>query len=190
MELSEEGFKEYFNVEYCAHLRFPSLAAFRQALRDCPWILNRSSLGEENRMQAEQYQQELLDGTVAEVLIRWVDDDVGHGLFAEKDLPANTFIGEFTGLVRRLYRLNQDHNAYCFHYPTRFFSWHYTVIDGQTLGNETRFINHSDTPNLMPLALCERNLLHIVFVTTSLIKAGTQLTYDYGKDFWRYRTYS
>lgn len=185
--LNHAQFKLYFHVKYCAHLFFPDYLFLQQIMKDCPWILRKSFLGEENRLQGLQYKKELSKGAIADVAIQWIDATLGYGLFALQDMPANTYIGEFTGLVRRLSRRNPDHNEYCFHYPTRFWSWNYTVVDALAHGNETRFINHSDTPNLQPICLYERNMLHIVFITKELIQAGNQLTYDYGKDFWRYR---
>lgn len=185
--LSHAQFKAFFQMKYCSHLYFPDYLFFQKVLKDCPWILRKSFLGEENRLLGQKYQNEVSKGFIADVAIKWIDETLGYGLFANCDFPENTFIGEFTGCVRRLYRQHPDQNEYCFHYPTRFWSWNYTVIDALKYGNETRFINHSDTPNLHPLCLCERNLLHIAFVTKRPIQAGTQLTYDYGKDFWKQR---
>lgn len=185
--LSPAQFKAFFNVNYRAYLYFPDYLFFQEILKDCPWILRKSFLGEENRNFARLYKNEILQGTLANVIIQWIDETLGYGLFAAEDLPANTYIGEFTGLVRRLSRRHSNQNAYCFHYPTRFWSWNYTIVDALMHGNETRFINHSDTPNLHPLCLCERNLLHLVFITNRPIHAGEQLTYDYGKDFWQHR---
>jgi uncharacterized protein len=187
VKLSEAEFKAYFNVDYASHLKFSDYASFQNTLRNCPWILRSSFLGEDNRQQAYQYRNELSKGLAADVSIRWIDDELGHGLFANKNLHSGAYVGEFTGLVRRLFRRHPNTNEYCFHYPTRWWSWQYTVIDSLLEGNETRFINHSDTPNLQPLCACERSLLHIIFVTKEPIEAGTQLTYDYGKDFWKDR---
>ena len=185
--LSPAQFKHFFHVTYCKHLFFPDYLLLQNVWKECPWILRKSFLGEENRQQGIQYKNELSQGLVANVAIQWINADLGYGLFALQDMPANTYIGEFTGFVRRLSRQHRDQNVYCFHYPTRFWSWNYTVIDALMYGNETRFINHSDIPNLQPLCICERNFLHIIFITKELVPAGSQLTYDYGKDFWKKR---
>lgn len=185
--LSRAQFKHFFHVKYCDHLFFPDYLFLQKVLKDCPWIIRKSFLGEENRLQGLQYQNELSQGTIEKVAIQWIDAELGYGLFALQDLPENTYIGEFTGLVRRLSRRNPNQNVYCFHYPTRFWSWNYTVVDALMYGNETRFINHSDTPNLHPFCVWERNFLHIIFLTKEPIQAGTQLTYNYGKDFWKHR---
>lgn len=187
VNLTPDYFNTYFQVKYRSHLNFRNYKFFKETLNNCPWTLHTSFLGEENRAMAKKFYDELSSGLIQNATIRWIDSEMGYGLFARKDLPEGTFIGEFTGIVRQLYRSNPDQNEYCFHYPTKFWSWNYTIIDALHEGNETRFINHSDTPNLNPICLCEKKLLHIVFVTNSFVKAGTQLTYNYGKDFWKHR---
>ncbi len=187
VNFTPEIFTNHFHVKYRNHLNFQNYDFFKEMRSNCPWTLHTSYLGEENRALAEKFQDELASGAIHNATIRWIDKELGYGLFARRDLPHGTFIGEFTGVVRRLYRFNRNQNEYCFHYPTKFWSWNYTIIDALNEGNETRFINHSDTPNLNPICLCERKLLHIVFITNTFVKAGTQLTYNYGKDFWKNR---
>lgn len=185
---THQQFKDYFDVEYISYLHFPTPKFRAEAIKRCP-ILLRSSLGDDNRELGTRFEDELDGGYVAPVCIQWINDDIGHGVFAKQFLPKGSFVGEFTGCVRRLYRLSSDHNAYCFHFPTRFFSWKYTVIDASKMGNETRFINHSDSPNLQPLCLIdEESLLHICFVTAKDVKRNEELTYNYGADFWRNRS--
>lgn len=185
--LSETEFMSFFGVKYRRHLTFADYAFFQQVLKNCPWTLQSSVLGADNRALSLQYQLELASGAVADVTIQWIDDILGYGLFANQDFPTGTYIGEFTGRLRRLYRARSDANSYCFHYPTRFWSWNYMTVDALLEGNETRFINHNDTPNLEPLCASDRGLNHIIFVTSKLVQAGEQLTYNYGKDFWRNR---
>ena len=124
---------------------------------------------------------------VANVSIRWIDDDVGYGVFAEEDFEAGTYIGEYTGQVRTLNRWRPDSNAYCLQYPTRLFSWKYFIIDAFKEGNETRFINHNDVPNLQLSCAVDRGLSHLIFFTNRKVKKGEELTFDYGPDFWRHR---
>lgn len=126
---SEHEFYNYFNVIYRPYLRFENYNFLQKTLKRCPWLLSKSSFGQENRCQAKYFEKQLKEGFVADVFIAWIDDHIGHGLFAGQDLPSGLFVAEFTGLVRRLYRLNPNQNAYCFHYPTRFASLQYTVID-------------------------------------------------------------
>jgi SET domain-containing protein len=57
-------------------------------------------------------------------------------------------------------------------------------VDALQEGNVTRFINHSNVPNLEPRCFVERGLLHQVFMARQKISKGTQLTFDYGNDYW------
>lgn len=183
---SPDEFEKAFNVKYLSHLHFSSYRELIKAIRNCPFLL-RTKVGEENRALALAYQRELFEGSVVDVTVRWIDPNFGYGLFSNQELAPGVFIGEYTGLVRRLSRWKPDHNAYCFHYPTRFWSWNYRVVDALHEGNEMRFINHSQHPNLIPKCLVDRGVLHLAFFTSRQIARGEQLTFNYGPDFWRHR---
>lgn len=175
--LTHDQFESFFHVKYCAHLLFSNYLFFQQVLRECPWSI-RNFLKRENKLQI-QHQKEISKGFVAETAIRWIDSDLEYGLFALQDMPMNSYIGEYTGLVRRLLPPNPDKNNYCLQYPNLFL----TVIDALSHGNETRFINHSDTPNLQIVCIGEKKLPHFILIAKEPIQVGTQLTFDYGKKF-------
>jgi hypothetical protein len=185
--LTAQQFADKFSVSYSPYPRFASYDLIRKAIANCPWILSRTFLGRENRSLADQYRWELYTSYRADISIRWINDQLGYGIFANRDLVEGAYVIEFTGDVRQLFRRKPDQNEYCFHYPTRFWTWNYFAIDALDIGNEARFINHSDNPNLQPYCICDRRLLRIVFFTKTAVKAEQQLTYDYGQDFWRHR---
>jgi len=184
-EYNSDEFREFFKITYTKHLRFENYTSLKKVIYNCPWILKTSTLGEENRTLAELYQWEIAVGYSAESIIKWIDPAYGYGLFTSRELKEGAFIGEYTGVVRQLHRLHADHNIYCLHYPTRLWSWNYFIIDAQEIGNTMRFVNHSNTPNLKPVCICDRGLLHLAFIANQTITAGTELTFDYGKDFWK-----
>ncbi len=186
-KIAPSEFPHFFEVEYYSHLQFESVSQLNQKLREAPWMIAYTPVGRPLRVDGEKYRLELNTGYVADSVIKWIDEDIGYGLYAGIDFFPGTYIGEYVGKVREIQRLNKDLNSYCFHYPTRFFSWNYTVIDSIEQGNETRFINHSDTPNLQPRWLLDRGLMHLVFFSNTFIPKGTQLTFNYGRDFWRNR---
>lgn len=185
--LSTQQYDDLFKVRYSPFLRFNDYASLKKVVGNCPWTIAHSFLGKENRELAQTFLMQLLMAHRTPISIRWINIVLGYGLFSDIDLEAGKFVIEFTGLVRQLSRRNRDQNAYCFHYPTRFWSWNYYAIDAQEIGNEARFINHSDHPNLQPVCVCHRRLLHTIFITKRAIKADEQLTYDYGQDFWQKR---
>lgn len=120
--------------------------------------------------------------------IRWVDETLGYGLFNEEHLSAGDFIGEYLGEMRLINKSDPNLNGYCVHYPTKWFSREYTVIDAKDYGNDLRFVNHSDVPNLEARWGYDRNLLHLYFFAKKDIPAHSELTIDYGPDYWQFRT--
>lgn len=181
---SKTQFRNLFNVSYRSHLHFSNYNSLQEVISNCPLILKYGPWGEENRQLGVRYKNEISQGFVADVAIQWVNSEIGYGLFADTDLTPGAYVGEYTGLVRRLYRLHPNQNAYCFHYPTAFWSWKYYVIDSLFEGNQLRFINHSNLPNLQPACLVDRGLLHLILVTKRAISHGEELTFDYGPDYW------
>lgn len=181
---SLELMQKVFGFKYLPHLKFSNYASLKSVIRNCPLIL-RTCAGGEARELAVKYADKLNQGYVANTIVKWINGSIGYGLFAAEDLPYGSYIGEYTGLVRRLFRSKPDQNPYCFQYPTRFWSLEYYVIDALWQGNETRFVNHSAQPTLEPACLMQNRLLHTVFFTNQAVKAGEELTFNYGPDFWR-----
>ena len=187
LSLSLEDFEKAFEIRYRPFLTFSSYSSLKEVVNQCPYILRSHSLANDNYEETKIYQKELDEGKTAPIAIRWIDPVLGYGAFATEKISEGRFVGEYTGIVRRLFRRHTDSNAYCFHYPTKFWSFKYFTIDSMLEGNLTRFINHSSSPNLKPVCLIDKRLLHLVFVSNREIKAGEQLTFDYGEDYWQKR---
>lgn len=185
--MGKKEFEAFFHLHYLSSLKFSSYAFLKKVIRNCPYLLKNKFTGESNIELGHTYRSRVAAGYVADISIRWIDPVYGYGIFAETPLTKGTYIGEYTGLVRQLHRLKPDHNAYCFHYPTRLWSLTYLMVDALTEGNELRFANHSDDPSMEPACLVDRDLLHLVFFTKKEVQAGEQLTFDYGKDYWQKR---
>src|SRR5689334_2331464 len=50
------------------------------------------------------YRKEILCGAPIDATVRWIDPDVGYGLFLNASLPPMALVGEYVGLVKkRLY---------------------------------------------------------------------------------------
>lgn len=185
---SVEEFQKIFQVNYAPALQFQPPALCKKAMKNIPWLLKYTPFGLEHRELGSTYHEQLTTGQVANVAIEWIDDVMGYGLFAGEDLPPYTYIGEYTGVVRQVTRSAPDLNGYCIHYPTKFFSYNYLLIDAQTAGNETRFVNHSDDPNLKPMCVIDEGMQHIVLFTMKSVACGEQLTFHYGSDYWKRRS--
>mmetsp|Transcript_7227 Transcript_7227/g.15774 ORF Transcript_7227/g.15774 Transcript_7227/m.15774 type:complete len:498 (-) Transcript_7227:507-2000(-) len=121
------------------------------------------------------------------------------GLFATCDIPAGTYIGDYTGLVIRHKEKNESK------YITEFDVTHANRavtqldIDAQKYGNETRMINHyfglaglADEPNVY-FSPCvssrehPRNGIaqqHVEVYSSKLIRKGEELLLSYGNQYW------
>jgi hypothetical protein len=125
---------------------------------------------------------------IPQVSVRWVSDLVGYGLFAEEEIAARSYVGEYTGIVRRNNRRYfEPLNNYCYEYPVEDEIGRSFVIDA-TQGNLTRFINHSSSPNLKPIHVFYEGYYHLIFIALRLIQKGEQLSYDYGESYWYLRS--
>jgi uncharacterized protein len=104
----------------------------------------------------------------------------GKGLFAAQNIKKGTRIIQYIGqkiskeeTAERLYQGNQ----YIFTFNDRY------DIDGKTLKNKARYINHSCDPNCEVL-LTQRT---IWIVAKRDIQAGEELSYNYGFTAKQYR---
>lgn len=181
---SLEEVSQAFGIRYYPSLAFQSYAALEEAIAQCPYLLRCSWLIKENHEWANAYREELSSGMTRRICIKWINDILGYGAFLEEDVSPGMFIAEYTGLVRRLYADQPDHNAYCFAYPTRLWCRKNFIIDALRQGNVTRFFNHSEKPSLETLCAVDRGLLHQVFIAEKHLKSGTELTFNYGEDYW------
>ena len=104
----------------------------------------------------------------------------GQGLFAAQDITKGTRIIAYTGekitrkeSARRL----EAGNAYIFHLSYRY------ALDGETLANTARYINHSCDPN------CDVEKMHDTLWIVALrdIQEDEELSYNYGYTLEHYK---
>lgn len=118
--------------------------------------------------------------------IRYIDSDLGYGIFAAKPIHALSLVGEYTGKVMLRRKRERSPNDYIFDYSAGHSNTRF-VIDASHQGNLTRFINHSNNPNLLSRWVVRDGICHIIFFAKKKIAAHEQITYDYGDYFWRRR---
>lgn len=133
------------------------------------------------------YQKYLEKGFVADLRLQYISDEIGYGIFANKDIKEGQYVGEYVGEIKRYLPLRYRRNDYIGELrvsdevPLKF------IIDAERKGNLTRFINHSDNPNLQSLTVIANGMMHAVFVAGKAIQKDIQLTYNYGEAYWRKR---
>ena len=139
---------------------------------------------------ALRYSREILHETFATATIRKLGDTLGRGLFAESPLQPGDFIGEYAGLINYASRcrpVRDDRGGfatdYAWTYPEKR-GWRALEVNGRDWGNESRFVNHSFTPNCRMEHTLVEGLWVLFFVADRVIAAGEQLTVDYGEEYW------
>lgn len=98
----------------------------------------------------------------------------GRGLFALEPIPKGACIAEYVGRVITEEEWLNSRSRYLFKVTEK------KTIDGWNKENLARFINHSCRPN------CEIEISkgRVFVVARRAIKAGEELAYDYGKEYF------
>ena len=99
---------------------------------------------------------------------------VGLGLFARAPLRRGTFVVEYTGELLPSEEAYRRGGRYLFEVNSRW------IVDGSGRENISRYINHSCRPNCEPRTRGMRILIYAL----RDIRAGEELTYDYGKEYF------
>jgi len=186
-EYKVDEFRRVTEVEYLPHLEFQDEKTFRRIRKQCTHASKNGYIDSKRKWLGALYAKQIRCHYVADVSIRWIDETLKYGLFAEEDISAWDFIGEYTGLVRRHYPILGKMNDYCFLYPTSRYFFGKHLIDGEDGGNEIRYANHSDDPNSEVTGIFSDDLFHMILRAIKDIPPHTQITYDYGARYWKSR---
>jgi SET domain-containing protein len=100
--------------------------------------------------------------------------EIGLGLFAKADIPKGTRIIQYTGERIRKDDVEKHKGRYLF---TLNHKW---TIDGKSRTNLARYANHSCRPNAETFTTIKA----IWIIAKRKIKAGEEITYNYGKDYF------
>jgi len=181
---STEEFEHIIQIKFLPNLTFATDKVLKKVQKLCATAEKYEEFDKKQKWLGVLFNPEIEQGSEVDALIQWIDSKFGYGVFAINDLPPFTFIGEYTGEVRKRKWADKKNN-YCFDYSvgekTPF------LIDAEKSGNITRFINHSRSPNLEPISVISGDRTHVILLTKQWIKKGEQLTYNYGPDYWKHR---
>lgn len=98
----------------------------------------------------------------------------GLGLFTKAPIKKGSFIVEYVGPLLTDAQVQKKGGKYLFALGKRW------TIDGTSRKNIARYINHSCLPNCEPIQYAQR----IKIKAKRNIKAGEELFYDYGKEYF------
>ena len=98
----------------------------------------------------------------------------GLGLFTLEDIKKGSYILDYTGELITQEEADRRGGRYLFEINSKW------TIDGKGRENKARYINHSCDPN------CETDIVgrRVKISAIKNIKAGEELTYDYGEEYF------
>ncbi len=166
---------EPLNVRYLDHLEY--------AVAESD-LGNADEKNPNPRFNPKNYVDQINKKYSAPVYIAFINDQVGHGVFAQQNIKKGHMIGEYTGIVKHVNFSNKKEDydyAWGFPPPAKF------VIDSTHAGNFTRFINHCNNHNVDMVYVPINNRWHLIYVANQDIKKDDQLLANYGKPYWRGR---
>lgn len=164
---------------------FESTEIFDLVLERTAKLKERDEIPGEKIWMGIYFNKEVQKGHPPKLTLKHINDQLGFGIFAAQRIPACTFIGEYTGVIKERKKKVLKDNYYCVQYNSWDNGRKKYVIDAGEAGNFTRFINHSGKPNLGLQSIYWRGLPRMVLVSMQEIAEGTQLTFDYGNLFWK-----
>ena len=101
----------------------------------------------------------------------------GLGLFTTRPFNKGDLIIEYTGEKITTETADERGGQYLFELNDKY------TVDGRGRENKARYINHSCRPNCYPEI--DEKEQHIFIYAKRNIKSGEELTYNYGKEFWK-----
>ncbi|MEL7431134.1 MAG: SET domain-containing protein-lysine N-methyltransferase [Chlamydiota bacterium] len=182
---TKEEYKKRLGVTYTFFLEFASEATCKQVKKQVHRALIAGHISREQKWLGAFFHQEIVEQRLPPLSIHWIEH-LEFGVFAEEGLLQNTFVGEYTGSLRKKSRKNDEKNGYGFEYVIGDRETNYT-IDAKDYGNHTRFINHAQEGNCVSKLIFHEGIMRVILVTARDIQKGEQLTYDYGAEYWENR---
>jgi uncharacterized protein len=184
---SPKEFESVFSISYLPSVRCIDGKTEGKIEKRCAKALKKEWITPRQKWLGQYYAQAIRGEVHLDLTIAWIDAKIGYGVWTNRDIPAHSYIGEYTGILRKRLFLGRWKNRYCFDYNIGEGRKSSYVIDAQNGANYTRFINHSFEPNIEPVSVYCDGILHVIIYAPKAIAAGTQLCYDYGEDYWKKR---
>jgi len=118
------------------------------------------------------------------VEIRYINKDVGYGVFAKENIPPYSILNHYAGLLRPDKTISENNDSTFMFSDFTSFS-----IDAQNVGNWCRFMNHAPEKDPCTNVIAWEHYSkwgpRIIFTASNRgIKKGEQLLYSYGDSYW------
>lgn len=183
----KEKIEKKFGITYVEHITYADWKVEGDIKKLCKEADKKGMISPLARWLGKLHAHEMAEKAIPDIGIKFVSKEKGYGLFTNTFIKKWSYVGQYAGLVRRRALFFPKLNDYCFMYPREWFSFKLFTIDSLKHGNYTRFINHSDYPNLESVGVYKDGAMHIIFRAVEDILPDTELTYDYGDVYWKKR---
>jgi histone-lysine N-methyltransferase SETD8 len=131
--------------------------------------------------------EQMLRNEVEEGLEVRLFSDKGRGVVTSRPFTKGDFVVEYSGDLidlnearRRELQYAQDQNTGCYMYYFKHNDQQYCVDATAETGRLGRLVNHSRNGNLLTRTVSVDNKPRLVLIAKDDIKAGDEVTYDYG----------
>ena len=172
-------------IAYLPQPLFESEEIFNEILSRSKKAKREDAIPPERIWMGIYFDKEIQAGTHPKISIRFIDEEVGFGVFAEQRIPSCAFAGEYRGIVQERKTKELKDKVHCVRFTVWEMGKRKFSLDAEKMGNFTRFINHSAKPNLSLQSVHWRGIPRMIFVALKEIPQGSQLTFDYGTFFWK-----
>jgi len=180
------GLCQELGLKYLKHLQAsPEIISLIEPSQNNKYIENY----EECDHLTNLYGDKIQDAYLSPISIRWINQNVGYGVFAESDLTTGDLLGEYTGEIEVITKIKDKDYAWRYDVGSTFEKKH--GLDASRAGNEMRFVNDSQThPNCKrEYVIGHDNLWHVLYVVIKDIKKGEQCLVRYSPEYWKSRLY-
>ena len=182
-----KDYRENLQITYHSTLQFSSKKSYYQLKKRTEKALKKEAIPTKQKWLGCLYDLEIRDQILPDLSMHWIHEDIGFGVFTENSIKKHTFIGEYVGLVRKRRKKLDEKNAYVFeNLIGDSIDTHYT-IDAKKSGNHIRFMIHKEFGICDALLVLHKGFMKVILLANQDIPAGSQLTYDYGIDYWNKR---
>lgn len=128
-----------------------------------------------------------------------ISEEIGWGVFAKKNIEAKEFLGIYSGLFELVQADNLENNEYVFDLLEGFSKEELITLNlkdngngeyflrtnAKEVGNFTRYINHSSSPNVKPKLQIIDGDVQVLLFASEPVQEGRQLFLDYGEEYWK-----
>ncbi|CAN5122042.1 hypothetical protein BH09DEP1_BH09DEP1_3940 [soil metagenome] len=149
--------------------------------------------GYETPQNITRFDEAVKKGYQAPLYIKYINERMGYGAFADLEIKDNDIVGEYTGNVidqETALRMPRSETDYLMELTACYVDYNWPAplyVDAKKSGNLTRFVNHSYKPNVATKLFFDGSMWHTILVAAGAIAQDKQLFINYTRGYWDVR---